>query len=86
MSSQSPALTAAQAYFDALGKQDFDALKETLAADAVRKIYPEHLKVPDGNGRDVILQFVVPSWKVVRTSKVCDLHSCTSARDIQPCL
>lgn len=70
MSSASPAFAAAQAYFDALKKYDFNALKEALTPDAVLKIYPEHLKSPGGSNREEILQLMTVALKLVKDAKV----------------
>lgn len=70
MSSHSPALQAVQAHFDALGRADLDALRETLTVDAVRHIYPTHMKVPVSNSREEIVKIMSGSFDVLRDAKV----------------
>lgn len=70
MSSASPALAAAHAYFDALKSYDLEALKNALTPDAVLKIYPEHLESPGGGNREEILQFVGGALKIIRDAEV----------------
>lgn len=73
MSSTSPALKAAQAYWDALNSYDLEALKASLAPDAVRTIHPEHIKAPPTNDREAILKVLGPALQIVKDGKVSEL-------------
>lgn len=80
MAPSSSVLALLQAYVDGMNTRDTDAIAATLAPDAERKVYPEHLGARHSTSRDEIVAMHKGANAIIPEGKVSDNVYCAWKR------